>query len=580
MLKLRNALLSSKAAIDLASIMVGVIVIGLIGGVISATIFAVIPWAQDNAAKHQLQSIHTAQNAFYGLSATPDYKLINGENNTFGYSADLALNNLLIESPNQPIKYCTEVVSDSKGQDYAGYSKSDSGRIFVSYNSAKTPKVITGTDLGSCLGPIVDGKVVEDDGSGSLPGLPGTGGGSTGGDNGGDTGGGTTPGDGSGGTGGTGGDTTTPGGGTTPPVDNPGGNGDGGVPGVPGSGPGGTTPVFYGETSFTINCPVGTVGAVPVEQGDGMLTWSDGYSQKLYMNGYAPTNRNLVPGVTYTATFKGTFLMMTSEDMTQTQKNCLRSMDSWGTNSRTFSAGAAFRDMPNFVGVPRSIPSTVLYLNSIFENAPAFNDPDVSNWDVTNVTTLLGTFKGATSFNQPIQHWNTKNVTIMDFMFQNSGFNQPMANWDFTGTKKISGLFAGSPFNQPINNWDVSHLTHFGSLFYQSTAFNQPLDKWNMSNAQVIGGMFYQAKAFNQPINSWNVGNVTGIDYLFAENSTFNQPLNNWDTKNVKTMISAFNKNTGFQQDLTSWNVSGVTDHRFFADYSTFPTNLHPKWVR
>jgi surface protein len=48
----------------------------------------------------------------------------------------------------------------------------------------------------------------------------------------------------------------------------------------------------------------------------------------------------------------------------------------------------------------------------------------------------------------------------------------------------------------------------------------------------------------------------------------------------VKTMVYAFNNNTGFQQDLTSWNVSSVTDHRFFADYSTFPTNLHPKWVR
>ena len=48
--------------------MVGIIVIGLIGGVIAATVFAVIPWAQNNAAKQQLDSIASAQSAYIGLS--------------------------------------------------------------------------------------------------------------------------------------------------------------------------------------------------------------------------------------------------------------------------------------------------------------------------------------------------------------------------------------------------------------------------------------------------------------------------------------------------------------------------------
>jgi len=65
---LNQLVTSSKAAIDLASIMVGVIVIGLIGGVIAATVFAVIPWAQDNAAKQQLDAVSTAQSARAGLN--------------------------------------------------------------------------------------------------------------------------------------------------------------------------------------------------------------------------------------------------------------------------------------------------------------------------------------------------------------------------------------------------------------------------------------------------------------------------------------------------------------------------------
>jgi hypothetical protein len=65
---LKEAFTNEDGAIDLASIMVGIIVIGLIGGVIAATVFAVIPWAQDNAAKQQLDSVASAESAYIGLS--------------------------------------------------------------------------------------------------------------------------------------------------------------------------------------------------------------------------------------------------------------------------------------------------------------------------------------------------------------------------------------------------------------------------------------------------------------------------------------------------------------------------------
>lgn len=58
---LREALHSSTGAIDLASIMVGVLVIGIIAGVIAATVIAVVPWSQDNAAKQNLDGVRTAE---------------------------------------------------------------------------------------------------------------------------------------------------------------------------------------------------------------------------------------------------------------------------------------------------------------------------------------------------------------------------------------------------------------------------------------------------------------------------------------------------------------------------------------
>jgi len=68
----KRIIASSRGAIDLASIMVGIIVIGLISATVAATVFAVIPWTQDSAAKQQLANIRTAENAYAGLAASPD----------------------------------------------------------------------------------------------------------------------------------------------------------------------------------------------------------------------------------------------------------------------------------------------------------------------------------------------------------------------------------------------------------------------------------------------------------------------------------------------------------------------------
>jgi len=59
--RLRN----TDGAIDLASIMAGVIVIGALSSTITATVFAVIPWSQDAAAKANLDSTRTAESVAF-----------------------------------------------------------------------------------------------------------------------------------------------------------------------------------------------------------------------------------------------------------------------------------------------------------------------------------------------------------------------------------------------------------------------------------------------------------------------------------------------------------------------------------
>lgn len=61
--------LSEHGAIDLASIMVGVIIIGIIGAVIAASVFTIIPWSQDKAASQNLDAVKTAESVTFAKSS-------------------------------------------------------------------------------------------------------------------------------------------------------------------------------------------------------------------------------------------------------------------------------------------------------------------------------------------------------------------------------------------------------------------------------------------------------------------------------------------------------------------------------
>ena len=56
-------------------------------------------------------------------------------------------------------------------------------------------------------------------------------------------------------------------------------------------------------------------------------------------------------------------------------------------------------------------------------------------------------FKGASSFNQPLNAWNVSHVTDMNAMFSGATSYEHMYIV-FTGT---------TSFNQPLNVWNVSH---------------------------------------------------------------------------------------------------------------------------
>ena len=235
--------------------------------------------------------------------------------------------------------------------------------------------------------------------------------------------------------------------------------------------------------------------------------------------------------------------------------------------------------------VSKVVTTLITDMSDLFENAPIeerayqtwlveFN-PDISSWDVSNVTNMSNMVGGAWRefhFNQDISKWDVSKVTNMSGMFNNAFlFNQDIGEWDVSQVADMSLLFGTdqyqytSNFNQDIGSWDVSKVTNMEKMFAFSTVFNQDIGNWDVSNVtnmslMFIGDKYYRGMSnFNQDIGSWDVSKVTNMSLMFS-NSLFNQDIGGWDVSNVTNMSSMFKDAEAFNKDIGSWDVSEVTN--------------------
>lgn len=509
-----------EGAIDLASIMVGIIVIGLIGGVIAATVFAVIPWAQDNAAKHQLNSIVQAENAYFGLSAALPSPLPTGSPaNSFADSGGLDGAKLLIPGKT----YCAVMTDGGKG--FAGYSKSASGNLFMVTDKNTSPVKTSGTLPADCS------FLTEGTASPSAPYVD-----------------------------------------PTPALTILTYRCDTATSGVviPMNGAVGKETWSDGvsRTYAAGNPPISRNLAAGITY---TLTFEGTYSQFTHV-GQAPLANCLRSmnhwgdgtGVTdaSAAFFRASNLTSVPEHIPTTLTDL----------SAVFSEATIIND-PNISKWNVSKATTIA---GMFFNAKAFNQP-LNSWDTSSVTQMSSLFAGTTNFNQPLNNWNTSSVTKMNGTFQDTAvFNQNLSSWDTSNVVEMFGVFnRAAVFNMPLNNWNTSKVTTMLSMFQDAPKFNQPLNNWNTSSLTNMSGIFANATAFDQPINSWDVSKVTNSFSAFNGATSFNQPLNSWNVAKVTDMRFMFANATSFVQDLRVWSTISVTQGTNFAPAS-FPAAYLP----
>ena len=106
----------------------------------------------------------------------------------------------------------------------------------------------------------------------------------------------------------------------------------------------------------------------------------------------------------------------------------------------------------------------------IFERTK-FKYIDISDWDVSNVTDMSGTFFDCSELKSvgDLSSWNVSKVTDMKCMFS------------YCKTLVSVG---------DISKWNVSNVTNMYSMFYDCKLFNQDLSGWNVSNVTIRYGIF------------------------------------------------------------------------------------------
>ena len=172
---------------------------------------------------------------------------------------------------------------------------------------------------------------------------------------------------------------------------------------------------------------------------------------------------------------------------------------------------------------------------------------------------LIGVFEinDGSDPNRPIIDYNFHMPYLYsrENMFnRNPTYNRPIYGVDFAkylGSEiwTMFGLFKGlAQFNQPVNHINPSDSTVITNWFEDAYSFNQPLDKWDMSKVVSTYAAFRRAGSFNQDITMWNMANVTSMDSMFEFAVNFNQDISKW-TYNKNVTMTEFLTNSGMQPD-------------------------------
>jgi surface protein len=322
-----------------------------------------------------------------------------------------------------------------------------------------------------------------------------------------------------------------------------------------------------GSASNTVVLPLLSGGTY-----SGTIDWGDGSTSAL---SYANRTHVYASSGIYTITISGQIDGWRFANGGDRRK--ITDISNWGTLNIT--SNWAFYGCNNLDVTATDAPTlTSSSFDNMFRDCTLLTSPDFSSWDVSGVTSMIGSFNNCSNFNGDITTWDVSNVTA--FVYNAAGFrigmfsgcisfNQDIGGWDVSSSTDLSGMLENCRvFNQDLSNWYMDNKTELGEMFLGCHAFNNGgsdgIKNWNVSNCIDFDSMFYNARAFNQNISSWNMSSAQSMNGMFRAAHSFNQNIGAWDVSNVTNMQAMFDSardfNNGGSDSIRNWNVSNVTN--------------------
>ena len=221
-----------------------------------------------------------------------------------------------------------------------------------------------------------------------------------------------------------------------------------------------------------------------------------------------------------------------------------------------------------------------IYLNEdssyLFASLDSISQLDISYFDTSNVTNMLGMFSHMISLTSlDISNLDTSNATNMDSMFSylTSLLSLDISNLDTSNANSIRNLFYGDSkiTSIDVSNLDTSNVTSMSGMFWNMDGLTQ-LDISNLDTSNVTDMSYLFGQLDN--VMSINVGSffdtrkVTNMHYMFYGSSKLEDiDLSTFDTSNVTDMSGMFYNMTLTSLDLSGFDTSKVTNmsYMFFG---------------
>lgn len=140
--RMSDAFTNESGAFDLPSIITGVVVVGILTAGVLASIFGIIPFAQDKGAQQDLGSIVTAQGVYLAASTEQYGEKVNT------YAADLdALAAEGVDLIGDKVAEKGDILMAGKVGDFVAVTESGSGKFYQVSGTDNSPQEIEAASL-------------------------------------------------------------------------------------------------------------------------------------------------------------------------------------------------------------------------------------------------------------------------------------------------------------------------------------------------------------------------------------------------------------------------------------------------